>query len=329
MKVYAFGTRQDEVNGFGKLAADYGQDITLETTSFNKDFWQDIKGYDAISTVGNCSLGREAIETLAKEGVKIIAQRAAGTNNIDLDACKELGITVTNVPAYSPTSVSEFTVGMAINMTRNIPLALDRAQHQNFSIEMPLLGREIQNMTVGVVGSGRIGFSVIKAFSGLTENILAYDVFQNPEVEKYATYVELEELLEKSDIITLHCPLFDDNYHMINKDSIAKMKDGVYIINAARGGLIDAEALIDGILSNKIAACALDTYEHEAGIFFVNHTGEKLQDPVLARLMQLPNVYITPHYGFYTDIAVENIIADVLTSLKDLEEKGTCEHKVV
>lgn len=329
MKVYAFGAREDEIIRFGEQAKDAGHEVTVEPISFNPEFWEKVKGYDAISTVGNCQVDADAVAHLAKEGIRFIAQRAAGTNNIDLAACKEHGIKVSNVPAYSPTSVSEYTVGAALNMTRNFAKALERSQRQNWAVEGTLLGQEMHRMTIGVVGTGRIGFSVIRAFSGLTKNILAYDVYQNPEVENYAKYVDLDTLLKESDLITLHCPLFDDNYHMIDKDAIAKMKDGVYLINAARGALVDAEALIEGIISGKIKAATLDTYEKEGGVFFVDHTDECLEDPTLARLLQLPNVYVTPHYAFYTDVAVDNIIADVLTSLSQFDRGEDCTHLVV
>lgn len=327
MKVLAYSVRPDEIDGFNKFSKQYGHDVKIISTNFNPSIANLAEGYEGISILGNDLCNREALEKLASLGVKFIAQRVAGTDNIDIEAANELGIKAANVPAYSPNSVSEFTVGLILSLTRNIPYALKRVELQHFGLG-GLLGTEVRNLTIGVIGTGRIGFNVIKALFGFGCNIIAYDIYQNDEVKKYATYVSLEELYEKSDIITLHTPLFAENTHMINDESILKMKDGVYIINAARGGLVDSEALLRGLKSGKVGKAALDTYEKEYGVVHNIHMGEILQDDIYTRLLQLPNVLVTPHMAFYTDEAVTNMVEISLSNLKDFELNGLCKNEI-
>ena len=243
MKVLAYHVREDEMEAFKKYSEQYGHEVTTTPQPFSPETAHMAEGYEGISIVGNCIATREALEKIASYGIKYVASRTAGYDNIDLKACKELGIKATNVPAYSPNSVSEFTVGLTIALTRKINQAIKRVEVQNYGLK-GLIGIELRNLTIGVIGTGRIGFNVIKAFSGFGGRIIAHDIFQNKEVEKYAEYKSFDEVLAEADIITLHCPLTEDNYHMINDETIAKMKDGVIIVNAARGALIDAEALI-------------------------------------------------------------------------------------
>lgn len=327
MKVLAYCVRPDEMEGFKKYSKKYGHEADIRPEPFSPETAHLAEGYDGITILGNCKANREALEIIASFGIKYMASRSAGTNNIDLEACKELGIKATNVPAYSPNSVSEFTVGLAITLTRKINAGIKRVRVQNFGLN-GLIGIELRNLTIGVIGTGRIGFNVIKAFSGFGCNIIAHDIYENKEVEKYATYKTADEVYAEADIITLHCPLFEENYHMINDETINKMKDGVIIINAARGGLIDAEALIRGLKSGKVRAAALDTYENEIGIFHSDHTNSILQDDVLARLLQFPNVVITPHYAFYTDEAVSNMVETALSNLKDFEVSGSAKNEI-
>ncbi len=328
MKILAYGVRPDEMQGFREFSKKYGHEVTTVSESFSPESAYLAKGYEGISILGNCRANREALEVLSSLGVKYMASRSAGINNIDLEACKEFGIKATNVPAYSPNSVSEFTVGLALVMTRKINQAIKRVQIQNFSLN-GLIGIELRNLTIGVIGTGRIGFNVIKGFSGFGGEIIAYDIYQNKEVENYAEYKTLDKVLAESDIITLHCPLTDENYHMIDNEAIDKMKKGVIIINAARGALIDTEALIKGLKSEKIGGVAIDTYENEVGLFHNDHTNNILQDDTLARLMQFPNVVITPHCAFYTDNAVSNMVEIALSNLRDFELTGKAKNEIV
>lgn len=327
MKILAYCVRPDEMEGFNEFSKKYDHQVTTIAETFSSESASLAEGYDGISILGNCKADREALEILSSLGIKYMASRSAGINNIDLEACKELAIKVTNVPAYSPNSVSEFTVGLVLNLTRNINAAMKRVQVQNFGLN-GLIGIEVRNLTVGVIGTGRIGFNVVKAFSGFGCRIIANDIYENKDVEEFAEYKTLEELYAEADIITLHCPLFDENYHMIDDKAIDQMKDGVIIINAARGALVDAEALIRGLKSGKVRGAALDTYENEIGILHTDHTNSILQDDVLARLLQFPNVLITPHFAFYTDEAVSNMVEIALSNLKDFELTGKAKNEI-
>lgn len=326
MKVLAYCTRSDEIKEFNKYSQKYEHNITMIPENFSPETAHLAEGYDGIIIFVNCKANKEALEIISSYGVKYIASKGAGVNNIDFQACKELGIKVTNVPEYSPNSVSELAVGLTIALTRKINTVVKRSRDQNFGLD-DLMGIELRNLTVGVIGTGRIGFNVIKAFHGFGCYIIANDIYENKEVSKYATYKSIDEVYAKADIITLHCPLVEENYHMINDEAICKMKDGVMIINLARGGLIDTEALIKGLKSGKIRGAALDTYENEVGIFHSNLTQKILQDDVLVKLLQYPNVLITPHYAFYTDEAVKNMIQTALSNLRDFELTGVAKNE--
>lgn len=327
MKVLAYCTRSDEIDVFNKLSSKYGHEVTMIPENFSPETAHLAKGYDGITFFVNCKATREALETIASFGVKYIATRGAGFNNIDLVACKELDIKVSNVPAYSPNAVSELTIGLVINLTRKIHRAVERVKEQNFELN-GLIGTEVRNLTIGVIGTGRIGLNVIKAFSGFGCKIIANDIYESDEVKKYAEYKSLDEVYKEADIITLHCPLSADNYNMINDKAIEKMKNGVIIINVARGGLVDTAALVRGLKSQKISAAALDTYENEVGIFHDNHTDNVLQDEVLTWLLQCPNVILTPHYAFYTDEAVKNMVETTLLNIKDFELFGAAKNEI-
>ena len=322
MKILAYCVRPDEVESFGKFSEQYGHEVELIPQSFGPEVAHLAKGYDAISILGNCKATREALDKIKDYGIKYMASRSAGVNNIDIEAADEFGIGVSNVPAYSPNSVSELTVGITICLTRKIPTALKRVDTQNFALN-GLIGVELRNMTIGVIGTGRIGLEVIKGFSGFGAKLIGYDVVENEAAKQYIEYKSLDELYKEADIITLHVPVTDDNYHMINKDSMAKMKDGVFIVNSARGGLIDTEDLMEALKSGKVAGAALDTYEHEVGVFHNNKMNEILKDDTLAKLRSFPNVVLTPHCGFYTDEAVSNMVETALISLKEFEMQGS------
>lgn len=328
MKLLAYSVRQDEMESFDRFSKDYGHEVTILPQLFSPESAPLAEGYDGILILGNCHANREALKIISSYGIKYLSSRSAGVNNIDLEACKEFGIKIANVPAYSPNSVSEFTIGLAIAMTRKINESIKRTQVQNFGLK-GLLGIEIRNLTVGIMGTGRIATRVIKAFSGFGCKIIAHDIIENDEAKKYATYVSKDKLIAESDLISLHIPLDDVTYHMINDETIANMKDGVILINAARGGLVDSQALIRGLKSGKIRGAALDTYENEVGIFHTDHTSNILTDDTLATLLQFPNVLITPHYAFYTDEAVSNMVEIALSNLKDFELSGKSENQVV
>lgn len=328
MKILAYCTREDEKDKLNEYSQRYGHVITNTHKSFCPETAYLAKGYDGIIIFVNCEANKKALEKISSYGVKYIASKAAGVNNIDLKVCKELGIKVANVPEYSPNAISEITMGLIISLLRKINTVIRRSEEQNFTLD-GLLGTEIRDLTIAVIGTGRIGTKVIKALHGFECNIIANDIYKNKEAEKYATYKSLDEIYEEADIITLHCPLESKNYHMINDASISKMKEGVMIINVARGGLIDTEAIIRGLKTGKIGGVAIDTYENEKGIFYHNHVYKVLKDDVLIKLLQYPNVIITPHYAFYTKEAVKNMIDTTLLNMKDFELTDSSQNEVI
>ena len=327
MKVLAYCVRPDEISSFEEFSKKFNHEVNTLKDSFSKETAYLAKGYDAVSILGNDNANREAIEEIAKLGVKYLATRSAGINNIDLDAAKENNIRVSNVPAYSPNSVAEFTVGVTLCLARNLKKAFKRVESQNFSLN-GLIGFELRNKTIGIIGTGRIGQTVIQGFSGFGAKLIGYDLYQNENAAKYIEYKSLDEVFKEADIITLHCPLTKDNYHLINKKNIEKMKDGVVLINTSRGQLMNTEDVIEGIKCGKIAGLATDVYENEYGIFHSDHQNNILKDETLLALKSFPNVIVTPHYGFYTDEAVSNMVEYSLENLYDFETKKQCKNEV-
>ena len=327
MKILAYCVRPDEMSSFEKFSKEFNHEVKVLKESFSKETAELAKGYDAVSILGNDDANKEAIEKIASLGVKYLATRSAGINNIDLEAAKKNNIRVSNVPAYSPNSVAEFTVGVTLCLARNLNKAFKRVEVQNFSLN-GLIGFELRNKTIGIIGTGRIGQTVIKAFSGFGAKLIGYDLYENENAAKYIEYKSLDEVFKEADIITLHCPLTEDNYHLINKENINKMKDGVVLINTSRGQLMNTEDIIDAIKSGKIAGLATDVYEYEYGIFHNDHQNNIIKDETLLILKSFPNVIVTPHYGFYTDEAVSNMVEYSLENLYDFETKNKCKNEI-
>ncbi|CAH7117114.1 D-lactate dehydrogenase [Vibrio chagasii] len=263
----------------------------------------------------NDDLSREVIEILAQGGTKLIAMRCAGFDKVDLDAAKELGLQVVRVPAYSPESVAEHTVGMMMCLNRKLHKAYQRTRDANFSLE-GLVGFNFYGKTVGVIGSGKIGLATMRILKGLGMNILCYDPYPNPlAIELGATYVELDELYKKSDVISLHCPMSKENYHLLDANAFEKMKDGVMIVNTSRGELLDSTAAIEALKQSKIGALGLDVYDNEKELFFQDKSNDVIVDDVFRRLSACHNVLFTGHQAFLTKDALFNIANTTLTSI--------------
>ncbi|CAH6835517.1 D-lactate dehydrogenase [Vibrio chagasii] len=263
----------------------------------------------------NDDLSREVIEILAQGGTKLIAMRCAGFDKVDLDAAKELGLQVVRVPAYSPESVAEHTVGMMMCLNRKLHKAYQRTRDANFSLE-GLVGFNFYGKTVGVIGSGKIGLATMRILKGLGMNILCYDPYPNPlAVELGAKYVELDELYKESDVISLHCPMSKENYHLLDATAFEKMKDGVMIVNTSRGELLDSTAAIEALKQSKIGALGLDVYDNEKELFFQDKSNDVIVDDVFRRLSACHNVLFTGHQAFLTKDALFNIANTTLTSV--------------
>jgi len=253
----------------------------------------------------------ELLQVFAGYGVKYITTRTIGYDHIDVKAAKKLGMTVANAP-YGPYGVADYTVMLILMTIRKMKRILERTNIQDYSL-MGIQGRELKDLTVGVIGTGRIGRAVLQNLSGFGCRILAHDLYENEEVTKAGVpYVSLDEMWSLSDVITLHTPLTEENRHMINAEAISKMKDGVMIINTARGGLIDSEALISGIESGKIGGAGLDVVENEFGLYYYDHKSDILNNRELAILRGFPNVTVSHHMAFYTDECVNTVVRDSL-----------------
>ena len=283
-------------------------------------------GHEVVCAFVNDTLDAPILEALASGGVRLIAMRCAGYNNVDLATVERLGMTVVRVPAYSPYAVAEHTVGLILALNRKLHRAYNRVREGNFSLE-GLLGFDLHGKTVGVIGVGRIGHVFAGIMTGFGCSVLCYDPFK-PELPHGATHATIEEIYRKSDIISLHCPLTKGNYHMIDSQSIAQMKDGVMLINTSRGGLLDTRAVIKGLKLGKLSAVGLDVYEEERDLFFEDRSSRVISDDVFSRLQTFPNVLITGHQAFFTQEAMQNIATTTLENIAQWQKTGTCENCV-
>lgn len=314
MKVLIFRAREEELDLFRQCAAKYEMTLDFEKDHLSLDNVHKTRGYDGISIVGNCRMDEAVASELEKNGIRYATIRAKGYNNVDVEALKRHGIRMSNVD-YSPYGVSNFSVMLMLMLIRRVNYSLMRTRAMDYSLKGNM-GLEMQNLTVGVLGTGNIGAAVIQHLQGFGCKILAHTPHPKEALKKYVTYVSLEELLKKSDIVTLHMALTEDNHHIIDKDAIAMMKEGSMIVNAARGGLVDTEALIEGLLSGKLGGAALDTFEREASVIHADKGYKGIDHKDVLLLQSMPNVIITQHVAFYTDQSIHDIIDGGLGGLQ-------------
>lgn len=306
--------------------SDKGFQVDYTSKPLSVETAANAKGYDAICAFVNDDLSAPVIEALAANGVKGILMRCAGFDRVDLEAAAKNNLRVLRVPAYSPEAVAEHAVTLVLTLSRKTHIAYSRVRNADFRLS-GLTGFNINGKTVGVVGTGRIGTAVAKAFKGFGTEVIGYDPFENDFFKEVGTYVSKEELFKRADIITLHAPATPENVHMISKDSIESMKDGVVIVNAARGVLVDTAALIEELKVGKVQAYGADVYENEGPLFFKDHSETGFNDDDLAaRLVSFPNVLLTGHQAFLTDTALNQIANVTLSNLGVLlsgEESAT------
>lgn len=322
MKLAAFNCREDELAYFERFAKVYGVELVMTGRSPDLETIELVKGCQGISIITTPMSG-EVLNRLHEYGVKVISTRTIGFEHLDCERATRLGMTVSNV-SYSPHAVSEYTVMCMLMILRNMKSIVKRYDNQDYGLS-GLRGRELHSLTVGVVGTGKIGETVIENLSGFGCRILAYDLLEKEHVKVLASYVSLEKLWEECDVITFHAPATEASYHMVNRESIARMKEGVVLVNTARGTLIDTDALIDGLTAGKIGAAALDVFEHERGIYKKaskhRETGnQEVGSRQLAILHSMPNVLMTPHVAFFTDQAVSNMVEYSIKSCVDTIE---------
>ena len=322
MKVALFDAKPYDIPGFDKYGREEGIVFKYYETKLNADTVSLAQGSDAVCVFVNDTVNAEVIDRLEEYGVKAVALRCAGYNNVDVEHAFGK-IHVMRVPAYSPYAVAEHAMALLLTSIRRIHKAYIRTKDFNFSLN-GLTGFDLHGKTVGIVGTGRIGRVFADICRGFGMKVIAYDKFPGAGLD----YVTLDELFAGADIISLHCPLTEETRHLVNRDSVAKMKKGVVIVNTSRGGLIDSEALLDGIKERKIGAACLDVYEEESDVFFRGFSGHIMEDDTLARLMTMPNVLVTSHQAFLTEEALDNIAAATVKNLTSFFREGTCPNEL-
>jgi len=328
IKILFYDTKEYDKELFEKYNEQYNYDIQYLESKLNSETASLAKGYDAVCIFVNDRADKETMEILKSCGVKLIVLRCAGFNNVDIANLPE-GIDVVRVPEYSPYAVAEHAVALLLNVNRKIYKAYQRTKKYNFTLN-GLLGFDVHGKTVGVVGAGKIGKAFIKIMKGFGTEVLVYDLYKDEVQAKELgfKYVELEELYKKSDIISLHCPLTEDNTKMINKESMELMKKGVIIINTSRGKLIDTEDLIEQLGQEKIGGLGLDVYEEEEEFFLNDMSNSYYRNPGLSVLLSMPNVVITSHQAFFTKEALSEIGRVSMNNIKDMFETGECVNSV-
>lgn len=320
-RIVFFGAKSYDRESFDKVNEKFGFELKYFKAHPTLDNVSLTQGATAVCVFVNDPVNADIVHAMADHGVKLIALRCAGYNNVDLQAAAEVGIRVVRVPAYSPHAIAEYALALMLAADRHIPRAVTRTRDGNFSLQ-GLLGFDLYGKTLGVIGTGKIAKVLVRMLSGFGMTILGYDPYPDEEfaLVNAMQYVTLDELFQRSDIITLHCPLTPETRYVINAESIAKMKDGVMIVNTGRGQLIDTNALIEGLKSRKIGSAALDVYEEEGNYFYEDTSDAVIVDDILARLLSFNNVYVTSHQAFFTREALHNIANTTLRNVKDFVE---------
>ena len=307
---------------------DIGHDLVFFNSHLCEETQSMVAGFPAVCVFVNDTLNTAVLQALAAQGTSLIALRCAGFNNVDISSAINLGLHVLRVPAYSPHSVAEHSVALMLSLNRHLHHAYNRVRNGNFSLQ-GLLGFEIRDKTVGIIGTGRIGTAVAKILHGFGCQLIAHDPQQNSDCIKLnVEYVSLIKLYASSDIITLHCPLNRQTLHLIDTEAVASMKQGVMLINTSRGAVVDTPAIIDGLKSSKIGYLGLDVYEQEGDLFFQDLSNQVIQDDVFERLLTFPNVLVTGHQGFFTDEALSCIAQTTLQNISLFESDGVCQNEV-
>ena len=319
MKIIFFDSKTYDKESFTKELINYPDvEVKFLRTELTVNTAELAHGYDAVCAFVSADICGETIDILHECGVKFILLRCAGFNNVDMDTAKKYGIKVYRVPGYSPEAVAEHAMALALAVNRHLHKAYVKVRENDFSLN-GLMGMNFHGKTAGIIGTGKIGAAMARICHGFGMKIIAYDVFENPAIKEFTTYVTLDELLAQSDLISLHCPLMDNTYHLINRETISKMKDGVILVNTSRGALVKTDDLIEGIRAHKFFGVGLDVYEEETPNVFEDRSDEILEHSVTARLLSFPNVMITSHQGFFTSEALAAIAQTTLQNIRFYE----------
>ena len=315
MKILFYGTKNYDEEFFEKLLPSFpGITIKFTEANIHEETASLARGYEAICAFVNADLGTEIIEELHNQGVKLILMRCAGYNNVDLETAHKYGIRVLRVPGYSPEAVAEHAMALALTANRHTHKAYIKCRENNFALS-GLMGVNFHGKTAGIIGTGKIGQAMARICRGFGMKVIAYDLFPNKNLD-FLEYVSLDELLATSDLISLHCPMTSETEHLINSETIAKMKDGVILVNTSRGGLIKTDDLIAGIRDHKFFAVGLDVYEEESAYVYEDMSSSILPTSTIQRLLSFPNVTMTSHQGFFTVEALTNIAETTLENAK-------------
>ncbi len=315
MRVAVFSSKRYDQTHLAAANANHDHELVFLEPRLDETTASLAGGAPVVCAFVNDDCSEPVLAQLAADGTRMLALRSAGFNHVDLDAARDLGLTVARVPAYSPHAVAEFTVGMILALNRKYHRAHARVREGNFSLE-GLAGFDLRNRTVGVVGTGQIGLVVAEILKGFGCDLLGYDPFPNDEAAKLGVqYADLDELLAASDIITLHCPLTPDTHHLIDEDALGNMKTGAMLINTSRGALVDTEAAIEALKDGRLGHLGLDVYEEEADLFFEDLSDRVITDDVFSRLLTFPNVLVTGHQAFFTEEALTQIAETTLGNI--------------
>ncbi|ACT92890.1 2-hydroxyacid dehydrogenase [Dyadobacter fermentans] len=327
MRILFFSAKPYDKQFFNKANEEYGHQIEYLETHLGPHIVQAVDGQEAVCVFVNDKVNAGVIGVLADRGVKIIALRCAGFNNVDLEAARKAGIRVCRVPEYSPEAVAEHTIAMILTLVRKTHKAYNRVREQNFSLN-GLIGMNLHQKTVGIIGTGKIGKAFARIMTGFGCRVIAYDPYPDPQFDT-VTYLPLDALLAESDIISLHCPLTDDTRHIINKQTLSAMKKGVTLINTSRGALVNTADVIQALKRHHIAFLGIDVYEQEEQLFFKDLSESIIEDDTIQRLMSFPNVLVTAHQAFFTQEALHEIATVTLDSVTALNAGNEPENRGV
>jgi len=328
MKVAVFSSKSYDREYFNLSNESYGHELTYFDMKLNADTADLARGHQAVCVFVNDQVNRETLAKISESGIKLIALRCAGFNNVDIKAAHEYNIKVLRVPAYSPEAIAEHTVAIILTLNRKTHRAYNRVRESNFSLEK-LVGFNLSGKTVGVVGTGRIGAAFCRIMLGFGCRVIACDVQESNELKAAGVeYKTFEELLGSSDIISLHCPLTPDTHHLINKEGFEKIKKGAMLINTSRGAVINTRDTVEALKSGKLGYLGIDVYEQEEQLFFQDLSESIIQDDLIARLMTFPNVLITAHQCFFTKEALEQIATTTLKNVTDFENNISTDNEI-
>ena len=320
MKILFYDTKSYDQQSFDTTLKDFpGVEIEYMKSDLDPRTAALAEGFDAVCAFVSSDVGSRTLEILHEKKVRLVLLRCAGYNNVDLEVAKKYDICVMCVPGYSPEAVAEHAMALAQACNRRLYKAYNKVRENDFSLN-GLMGFNFYKKTAGIIGTGKIGAAMCRICRGFGMRVIAYDVYQNESLKDFVEYVSLEQLLSDSDVISLHCPLMDSTYHMINIDTIRQMKDGVILVNTSRGALVNTEDLIEGIRMHKFAGVGLDVYEEETNNVFEDRSDEILEHSTTARLLSFPNVMITSHQGFFTREALTAISTTTLQNALDFQQ---------